>query len=111
MSSSERSLPNLVRDITFFYIKHHYQKYLTEKNLETIEDLLLRELIDNLYNEKQQELRDYIRNNLKANLKEKYSTITTESIITEMFFDPRIAKERVIIEILRFQDNKMKQNK
>jgi hypothetical protein len=110
MATTERSLPNLVKDITFFYIKHHYQKYLTEKNVEIVEESLLRDLIDKLYNEKQQELRDYIRNNLKVNLKEKYSTIATESIITEMFFDPRIAKERVIIEILRFQENKIKQN-
>ena len=110
MATTERSLPNLVKDITFFYIKHHYQKYLSEKNVEIVEESLLRDLIDKLYNEKQQELRDYIRNNLKVNLKEKYSTIATESIITEMFFDPRIAKERVIIEILRFQENKIKQN-
>ena len=110
MATTERSLPNLVKDITFFYIKHHYQKYLTERNVEIVEESLLRDLIDKLYNEKQQELRDYIRNNLKVNLKEKYSTIATESIITEMFFDPRIAKERVIIEILRFQENKIKQN-
>lgn len=98
-----RSLPNLIKDITLFFIKHHYDKYLVERSIKLIEESELRNMIDDIYFQKQQELRDYIRQTLKANLKDEYSSASAEMIINEMFNDPKVAKERVIIEILQYQ--------
>jgi hypothetical protein len=107
--ANDRSLPNLIKDITLFYIKHHYFKYLKDNNINAIDEIKLRELIDDLYETKHQILRDYIRENLKNNLKDAYTPtvkLTSESIILEMFSDPRLAKERVITEIMKYQENK-----
>jgi len=98
-----RSLPNLIKDITLFFVKHHYDKYLAENSINLIEESELRGMIDDIYFQKQQELRDYIRQTLKANLKDEYSSVSSEMIITEMFNDPKVSKERVIVEILQYQ--------
>jgi len=106
---SDRSLPNLVKDITLFYIKHHYFKYLKDNGVDVIDEENLRKLIDELYETKHQSIRDYIRENLKQNLKDAYTPVvkmTSENIILEMFADPKMAKERVITEILKYQVNK-----
>jgi len=101
-----RSLPNLIKDITLFFVKHHYDKYLVEHSINLIEEFELRGMIDDIYIQKQQELRDYIRQTLKSNLKEEYSSVSSEMIITEMFNDPKVAKERVVVEILQYQKKK-----
>ena len=44
-------------------------------------------LVDNLYDEKQQDLRKYIRETLKNNLKEQYPKLLIENILMEMFQD------------------------
>jgi len=104
-SFKERSLVSLVRDITLFYVKHFYEKYLKDNNLKIIPSKELRELVDKLYEEKKTPLTKYIRKTLKENQGDKYSSAATEQIILEMFQDPNYSKNRVIMEIENFQEN------
>lgn len=104
MTDTTRSLPNLVKDITLHYVKFYYDKYLKEHNVDKIQDNELKELINNLYNEKQKDLRSYIRKTLKEHLKENYSSMATENILCEMFDDAEYAKERVYVEINNYQN-------
>ena len=106
----KRSLPSLIRDITLHYVKFYYEKYLKDNNISIIEETDLIKLLDDLYDEKQKDLRIYIRTTLKDNLKENYSPITTENILMEMFKDSILAKERVKVEILYYQNNQRNQN-
>jgi hypothetical protein len=48
-------------------------------------------------------LKKYIRDTLKENLKENYSSFQVENIILEMFSDPEMAKHRVFLEIMEYQ--------
>jgi len=102
---TERSLVSLVRDITLFYVKHHYEKYLKENNLKIIPSNDLRNLVNNLYEEKKTPLSKYIRKTLKENQGDKYSSMATEQIILEMFQDPEYSKNRVVMEIENYQQN------
>jgi hypothetical protein len=102
---TERSLVSLVRDITLFYVKHHYEKYLKEKEVKIIPSTELRELVNRLYEEKKIPLTKYIRKTLKENQGQKYSSMATEQIILEMFQDPEYSKNRVIMEIENYQQN------
>jgi len=102
---TERSLVSLVRDITLFYVKHHYEKYLSEKNLKIIPSQELKDLVNRLYEEKKIPLSKYIRKTLKENQGDNYSSMATEQIILEMFQDPEYSKNRVIMEIENFQQN------
>jgi hypothetical protein len=93
----------LVRDITYFYIRHYYEKELTIKGVKKLEENVLQDLINMLYVEKSGELKKYIRETLKENLKENYSSFQVENIILEMFSEPEMAKHRVFIEIMEYQ--------
>ena len=103
---SVKSLPNLVKDIIFFYVKYYYDKYLTEHSLETMNDEDIDKFIGIYYGEKQQDLKDYIRKSLKKNQGDEYSSMATENILLELFTDTDMAKERIRLEILDFQKTK-----
>ena len=87
------------------YVKHFYDKYLKENNINKIPENELRDLINNLYHENQDKLRKYIRKTLKAHLKENYRSMVIENILCKMFEDPKYSKERLSLEIMNFQNN------
>ena len=55
------NLPNTIKNITFYFIKQHYNKYLEEKELEKIPKDEIASVVDQLYTDKEQELKKYIR--------------------------------------------------
>jgi hypothetical protein len=97
------NLGEMVKDITYFYIKYYYEKQLTDTNQTKLSEDELKNMINNLYIEKATELKKYIRDTLKENLKESYSTFSTENILLEMFSDPEYSKYRVFLEIMEYQ--------
>ncbi len=98
-------LADMVKDITYFYIKYYYEKELTDTNQTKLSETAIKTLINKLYVEKATELKKYIRDTLKENLKEDYSSFSTENILLEMFSDPEYSKHRVFLEIMNFQNN------
>ena len=62
-------------------------------------------LINNLYIEKSLDLKKYIRETLKENLKDQYSSFSVENILLEMFADPELSKHRVFLEIINYQNS------
>lgn len=101
------NLPNTIRNITFHFIKVHYNKYLEEHNLKKIGKEKVPEVVNELYEEKETELKKYIRGTMRKNFADydKNFTLktTTEEIILEMFDDPDFSKNRIIIEIENYQ--------
>ena len=100
---SNTNVANLVKDVTYFYIKYYYDKELETTNSQKSTEENLKSLIDNLYNQKANDLKKYIRDTLKENLKETYSSFTVENILLEMFNDPEYSKHRVFLEIMEYQ--------
>ena len=101
--SASNQLVNLVREITYYYIQHYYNELLQKKQSNKVDENELRDFINNMYTEKQSDLKKYIRNSLKEQLADNYSIAATENIILEMFKDPAYAKERVFNEIINYQ--------
>lgn len=101
------SLPNTIRNITFHFIKVHYNKYLEEHNIAKISKEKIPEVVNELYEEKEQELKKYIRGTMRKNFPDYDKNFTlktsTEEIILEMFDDPDFSKNRIIIEIENYQ--------
>ena len=97
------NLADMVKDITYFYIKYYYEKELTDTKQQTLSENDLKNMINKLYLEKSSDLKKYIRDTLKENLKENYSSFSTENILLEMFSDPEYSKHRVFLEIMNFQ--------
>lgn len=103
--SIEKSLPNLIKDIVFFYVKYYYDKIIKELNINVLSNIQIDNFISEHYTNKEKELRDYIRKSLKKNQCDNYNSIATENILLEMFSDSEMAKERIRLEILDYQNN------
>jgi hypothetical protein len=97
------NLAGMVRDITYFFIKYYYDKELTNIKQNTLSEEALTIMIDNLYKEKSNDLKKYIRDTLKENLNDAYNSFAVENIILEMFDDPEYSKHRVFLEIVEYQ--------
>ena len=102
--SNNNNLTTMIRDITYFFIKFYYEKELKENNKTKLEETHLRQMIDNLYVEKANELKKYIRDTLKENLNDKYNSFAVENILLEMFNDSEYSKKRVLLEISTYQN-------
>ena len=98
------NLTDLVKDVTYFYIKYFYEQELEKTKQKKLLENELYNLINNLYIEKSLDLKKYIRDTLKENLKEQYSSFTVENILLEMFADPELSKHRVFLEIMNYQN-------
>jgi hypothetical protein len=97
------NLPDMVKDITYFYIKYFYEKQLTDTNQTKLSENELKTMINKLYVEKSSDLKKYIRDTLKENLKDSYSSFSVENILLEMFSDSEFSKHRVFLEIMDYQ--------
>ena len=109
-TETQFNLPNTIKNITFYFIKQHYNKYLEDNELESIPKEDIYGVVDKLYTDKQQDLKKYIRGTMRKNFPDydKNFTMktTTEEIILEMFEDPDFSKTRLAVEIENFQDGK-----
>lgn len=100
----EKSLPNMIRDITFYYVKFYYDKYLKDNDIEKMETTQIAKFITDHYTNKENDIKKYIRNSLKKNLGANYNPITTENILLEMFNDSALAIARIKNEIIDYQE-------
>ena len=102
------NLPNTIKSIVLHFIKVHYKKYLDDNKLTKIPSEEVDDVVNNLYDEKQQELKKYIRGTMRKNFPDydKNFTMktTTEEIILEMFDDPDYSKNRLVVEIKNYQE-------
>jgi hypothetical protein len=108
--ASERqiNLPNTIKSIVLHFIKVHYKQYLDDNKLTKIPDDELEVVVYNLYDDKQLELKKYIRGTMRKNFPDYDSNFTmkttTEEIILEMFDDPDYSKSRLVLEIKNYQE-------
>lgn len=99
-----------IRNIIFYYIKQKYNGYLKEHNKTFVENDELVNLINTLYSEEKDKLQEYIRNCLRDMMQSSYNSMVVENIIIEIFSDEQLAKNRVMMEINSFQENKKNKN-
>lgn len=103
--TDNKTLTTLVKDITYHYIKHFYDKKLKEENVRTIPDADVRKFVNEMYEVKKTDLQQYIKNTLKETLGDQYPKLQVNMLVLEMFQDPDFAKDRVINEIIHYQNN------
>lgn len=89
-----------IKDLISFYIKTNYNNYLKENKIETIPEGKIEEIITKLYSERKEHLKCFIKESLKTVLKEEYpGDLIVLNILTEIFSDDELCKNRLIIEI------------
>ena len=107
-SKEDKTITNMIKDITFHYIKFFYNKELDNRKVDRLLDSDVSTLVNDLYETKSDSLKKYIRDTLKDNLKENYPKLQVNMILLEMFQDTDYAIQRVINEIVNYQNLKFK---
>lgn len=101
------NLASMVKELSLYFAKYHYDEYLKENKIKRIRDNEIQRVVELLYTEeKKKELREYIRTCLKETLAENYNSFAIENILMEMFTDIELSKNRIILEIKSYQDDK-----
>lgn len=104
------SLQNDIKNIIYFFVKKEYNLILESKNIKIINHNEIDELIDNIYLKKKDDLKLYIRESLKKKMKDSYNGPLIENIIFDIFEDDNLAKERLKIEIINYQNYVINKN-
>ena len=93
-----------VGDLIFFYVKTNYNKYLEDNNITEIEDNEIMKVIEELYDDRKDHLKVFVKDSLKALLKKEYpGDLIVINIFTEIFNDEQLCKNRLIFEIRMHQ--------
>ena len=105
-SKEDKTLTNMIKDITFHYIKFFYEKELDNRKVNRLNDEDVKLLVNELYSSKSESLKKYIRDTLKENLGDKYPKLQVNMVLLEMFEDVDYGIQRVITEIINYQNLK-----
>ena len=100
-----------IKDLIFFYVKTNYNNYLQENKIKTIPEDKIDGIITKLYSDRKEHLKGFVKQSLKTMLKEEYpGDLIVLNILTEIFSDDNLCKNRLIIEI-KLHQQQQKQGK
>lgn len=94
-----------IQDLIFFYVKTNYSQYLKDKNLKSIPNDDISKIVSELYSDRKEHLKVFIKSGLKKILKDEYpGDLVIINIYTEIFQDDELCKNRIIAEIKLYQE-------
>jgi hypothetical protein len=101
------SLQKHIKDLIFFYIKTNYEKHLTDNNITYIEEKDIEPLINSLYTERKDHIKQFIKSSLRQMLGQEYpGDQMIQNVLINIFQDDELCKNRLIIEIKLHQQQK-----
>ena len=102
------TLDKHIKDLIHFYVKTNYESYLTTHSLQVIPDSEVDQVIRQLYDERKDHLKDFIKSSLKKLLKDEYpGDLVILNILTDIFNDDELCRNRLVLEIRLHQNDKM----
>tara|TARA_Y100001958_G_C20935132_1_gene343846 strand:- start:1 stop:345 length:345 start_codon:yes stop_codon:yes gene_type:complete len=98
------SIHNNIKDLIHFYIKTNYHNYLENKNIKIIEDSNIESVINELYTERKEHMKIFIKSSLKHLMKDQYpGDQTVQNLLLNILQDEQLCKNRIIVEIRLYQ--------
>ncbi len=106
------SLQKNIKDLIFFYVKTNYEKYLEINKIKFIPDNKIDEVIHQLYVERKEHIKEFIKVSLKEVLQpnEYPGDQTVTNILLNIFQDDELCKNRLLVEI-KLHQQKMRGDK
>jgi hypothetical protein len=90
----------IIEDLIIFYVKENYKNYLVDKSIKKIPEDQIDSVVETLYTDRKQHLKEFLKNSLKEIMKEDYiGDLAVQSICNEIFEDDDFCKARLITEI------------
>ena len=106
MSTIQKS----IKDLIFFYVKINYNKYLEEHKLKLIPEGEIQRVIETIYDERKEHLQKFVKESLKKLLNDEYpGDLIILNILTDIFYDDQLCKNRLLIEIQLHQQKLLNQ--
>tara|TARA_Y100000996_G_scaffold410408_1_gene392739 strand:+ start:1894 stop:2205 length:312 start_codon:yes stop_codon:yes gene_type:complete len=101
----DNSILNTIKELISFYVKTNYETYLKDNNIEKIPESNIRNIVIQLYSERKDHLKSFIKNSLQELYKENYpGDIVINNILFDIFNDDKLAINKLIIEIKKYQE-------
>ena len=94
----------LVQDLILFYVKENYNTYLKEHSVEFISEDKLDTVINDLYSERKDHLKEFIKTSLKKIMGDDYpGDLLINNMLIDIFRDDQLCKNRIKLEITEYQ--------
>jgi hypothetical protein len=94
----------LVQDLILFYVKENYNIYLKDKQLTKIPDSSLDNVISELYSQRKDHLKGFIKSSLKEIMKDDYvGDLVINNMLIDIFRDDDLCINRIKLEIIEYQ--------
>ena len=99
------SLQKNIKDLIYFYVKQNYDNYLQTKNIKIIPENELDKVINELYTERKEHIKEFILSALKKIYKpdEYPGDQNIKNILLNIFQDEEYCKNRITVEIKLYQ--------
>ena len=105
---SNNTCLKLIKDLIIFYVKENYNTYLNEHGIKTIKEKDLDNVINILYIQNKQHLKEFIINSLHELLKDEHpGDVFINNIIIDIFRDNNLCKQILKTEIELYQKNNL----
>jgi hypothetical protein len=99
------SIQKHIQELIFFYVKTNYTQYLKDNHLSSIPEKNIATVVSELYIDRKEHLKAFIKEGLKKILKDEYpGDLMIINIYTEIFEDDELCKNRIIAEIRLYQE-------
>lgn len=97
----------LIQDLIMFYVKENYNNHLLEHNITLIPEEELESVIENLYSQRKDHLKGFIKESLKKIMGDEYiGDLVVNNLLIDIFRDDQLCKNRIKLEISEYQKNK-----
>tara|TARA_A100001015_G_C15024088_1_gene729521 strand:- start:2419 stop:3027 length:609 start_codon:yes stop_codon:yes gene_type:complete len=106
-----RPLVERIRFIIMAYAKERYGDILVKSGRQYLEEDEILEVVNCIYSDEKFQLQQHIRATMRNIYQENYQVLAIENILFDIFSDEELAKNRVILEIQKFQEFKKKKTK
>jgi len=94
----------LVQDLILFYVKENYNIYLQERGLKKIPNNDLDSVISELYSQRKDHLKEFIKSSLKKIMGDDYvGDLVINNMLIDIFRDDELCKNRIKLEIIEYQ--------
>lgn len=94
----------IVQDLILFYVKENYNIYLQESELKKIPNHELDSVISELYSQRKDHLKEFIKSSLKKIMGDDYvGDLVINNMLIDIFRDDKLCKNRIKLEIIEYQ--------
>ena len=98
---------NLVKELILFYVTENYKQYILDNNIESINEDQIPSVIEELYSDRKQHLKIFLKESLKKMQGKDYmGDLVFQNLCLEIFQDDELCINRIITEINLYQKDK-----